>query len=204
MSNKICILLLTILALTQVPKVLADASSDLAELLLAMNQFSADFSQQISTQDGELIQSASGNVHAQRPSKLRWAINEPDEQLVVVDGEKMWRYEADLEQVTVENYTASEQAAPSILLSGDVKALNDKFNVSQYNGGFILSPKDSSSLFVQIHVRFGDGLIAQLQITDGFEQITDILFSNVDITTEHSSDLYSFSPPEGVDILRND
>ncbi|MFT6309723.1 MAG: outer membrane lipoprotein carrier protein [Porticoccus sp.] len=204
MSNKICILLLTILALIQVPKVLADASSDLAELLLAMNQFSADFSQQISTQDGELIQSASGNVHAQRPSKLRWAIKEPDAQLVVVDGEKMWRYEADLEQVTVENYTASGQAAPSILLSGDVTALNDKFNVSQYDGGFILSPKDSSSLFVQIYVRFADGLIAQLQITDGFEQITEILFSNVDITTEHSSDLYSFTPPEGVDILRND
>jgi outer membrane lipoprotein carrier protein len=135
---------------------------------------------------------------------LRWAIKEPDAQLVVVDGEKMWRYDADLEQVTVENYTASGQAAPSILLSGDVTALNDKFNVSQYDGGFILSPKDSSSLFVQIYVRFADGLIAQLQITDGFEQITEILFSNVDITTEHSSDLYSFTPPEGVDILRND
>jgi outer membrane lipoprotein carrier protein len=143
-------------------------------------------------------------VHAQRPSKLRWEIIEPDEQLVVVDGEKMWRYEADLEQVTVENYIASQQAAPSILLSGDVDALNNKFNVSQYDGGFILSPKDSSSLFVQIYVRFADGLIAQLQITDGFEQITEILFFNVDITTEQSSDLYSFTPPEGVDILRND
>jgi outer membrane lipoprotein carrier protein len=116
----------------------------------------------------------------------------------------MWHYEADLEQVTVENYSASQQAAPSILLSGDVDALNNKFNVSQYDGGFILSPKDSSSLFVQIYVRFADGLISQLQITDGFEQITEILFFNVDITTEQSSILYSFTPPEGVDILRND
>ncbi|MFT6758285.1 MAG: outer membrane lipoprotein-sorting protein, partial [Chitinophagales bacterium] len=53
-------------------------------------------------------------------------------------------------------------------------------------------------------VRFADGLISQLQITDGFEQITEILFFNVDITTEQSSILYSFTPPEGVDILRND
>jgi outer membrane lipoprotein carrier protein len=204
MSTKIGLLLLTVFTVTQVPNTLASASSELAELLLAMKQFSADFSQQINTQDGELIQSAAGIVHAQRPSKLRWEIIEPDEQLVVVDGEKMWRYEADLEQVTVENYIASQQAAPSILLSGDVDALNNKFNVSQYDGGFILSPKDSSSLFVQIYVRFADGLIAQLQITDGFEQITEILFFNVDITTEQSSDLYSFTPPEGVDILRND
>jgi outer membrane lipoprotein carrier protein len=67
-----------------------------------------------------------------------------------------------------------------------------------------LSPKDSSSLFVQIYVRFSDGLIKQLQITDGFEQITEILFSNVDSATKHSPDLYRFNPPEGVDILRND
>lgn len=204
MPKKICILLLGFLALIPVPQALADASSDLAELLVAMNQFSADFSQEIKTQDGEFIQSAAGTVHAQRPAKLRWAITEPDEQLVVIDGEKVWRYEADLEQVTVGNYDASEQAAPSILLSGDIDALNDKFNVSRYDGGFILSPKDSSSLFVQIYVRFSDGLIKQLQITDGFEQITEILFSNVDSATKHSPELYRFDPPEGVDILRND
>ena len=204
MSKKIGILLLGFLAVIPVPLTLADASSDLAELLVAMNQFSADFSQEINTQDGEFIQSAAGTVHAQRPAKLRWAITAPDEQLVVIDGEKVWRYETDLDQVTVANYDASEQAAPSILLSGDIDALNDKFNVSQYDGGFILSPKDSSSLFVQIYVRFNEGFITQLQITDGFEQITEILFSNVDSATEHSPDLYRFNPPEGVDILRND
>ena len=204
MSKKIGIFLLGVLALTSVTKGLADASSDLAELLVGLDHFSADFSQEIKTQDGELIQSAAGTVHAQRPAKLRWAITQPDEQLVVIDGEKVWRYEADLAQVTVGNYDATEQAAPSILLSGDVGALNNKFNVSQYDGGFILAPKDSSSLFVQIYVRFNKGFIAQLQITDGFEQITEILFSNADNTTEHSIDLYRFTPPEGVDILRND
>jgi outer membrane lipoprotein-sorting protein len=59
-------------------------------------------------------------------------------------------------------------------------------------------------LFVQIYVRFNQGLIAQLNITDGFEQITEIKFSNVDNTSEHSEDLYIFTPPEGIDILRND
>ena len=204
MSKNFSILLLGILALASVPQALADASSDLAELLVTMNQFSADFSQEIKTQDGEFIQLAAGTVHAQRPAKLRWAITEPDEQLVVIDGEKVWRYEADLEQVTVRDYDASEQAAPAILLSGDIDALNDKFNVSQYDGGFVLSPKDSSSLFLKIYVRFSAGLINQLQITDGFEQITEILFSNVDSASEHSADLYRFTPPEGVDILRND
>jgi outer membrane lipoprotein carrier protein len=204
MSKNIGILLLGFLALIPMPLTLADASSDLAELLVAKNQFSADFTQEIKALDGELIQSAAGKVHAQRPAKLRWSITEPDEQLVVIDGEKVWRYEADLEQVTVAKYDASEQAAPSILLSGDIAALNDKFNVSEYDGGFILSPKDTSSLFLQIYVRFNEGFIAQLQITDGFEQITEILFSNVDVVTEHSLGLYRFSPPEGVDILRND
>jgi outer membrane lipoprotein carrier protein len=198
------LLLLNIIVFFVVSRAYAGPATDLAELLAGLDQFSADFAQTITTHDEELIQSAAGTVYAQRPTKLRWVITDPDEQLIVIDGEKVWRYETDLEQVTVDNYDHAAHSAPSIILSGDAEGLNNKFKVSLKDGGFMLVPKDSSSLFVQIYVRFDQGLIAQLNITDGFEQITEIKFSNVDNTSEHSEDLYIFTPPEGIDILRND
>ena len=37
----------------------------------------------------------------ERPGRFRWQTKEPMEQLVVADGQKMWVYDVDLEQVTV-------------------------------------------------------------------------------------------------------
>ncbi len=52
-----------------------------------MNEgFSADFSQQVISPEGETVMEGEGSVEIARPSLFRWSTTFPDENLLVSDG----------------------------------------------------------------------------------------------------------------------
>ena len=53
------------------------------------------------------------------PGKFRWTYDKPYEQLIVGDGEKLWIYDPDLNQVTCESSTRRSARTPAALLAGD-------------------------------------------------------------------------------------
>ncbi|MEH6551226.1 MAG: outer membrane lipoprotein chaperone LolA [Pseudomonadales bacterium] len=193
-------LLMAVISFADAP----DASSELIAHLEGIEQFSAQFSQTMSGPDGELIQQASGLAYARRPAKLRWQIESPDQQLIIADGVKIWRYEADLAQVTVDAYTPELSAAPALLLSGDVDTIIQHYYVTGGDGSFLLTPLNDSDLFVSLQVTFQGDMMESIVLNDGFEQTTVINFSAVDISSILSDDLFRFEAPAGVDVLHND
>src|SRR5689334_4293065 len=59
------------------------------------------FTQKVLDKSGKAIQSSSGVLAFSRPGKFRWEYRKPNEQLIVGDGERLWIYDPDLNQVTV-------------------------------------------------------------------------------------------------------
>ncbi len=67
-----------------------------------------------------------GTFSFQRPGKFRWAYETPFEQLIVGDGEKLWVYDRDLNQVIVRKLDRALGSTPAALLAGD-SALETEF-----------------------------------------------------------------------------
>jgi chaperone LolA len=79
----------------------------------------ADFTQTVADKAGRVTQEASGRMAFARPGKFRWYYKAPYEQVIVGDGDKLWLYDADLDQVTVKPLGDVIAGTPAALLAGD-------------------------------------------------------------------------------------
>lgn len=182
----------------------ADPLSSLTEQLGDIDTYAADFSQQILDQDQALVQESRGKLYAARPGKLRWLSSEPFEQLIVVDGSNIWRYEEDLEQVIVSPYSDDLGSTPALLLSGDIESIGARYEVSLVDGQYQLLPKDEQSLFRAMLVSIDDGKLTALVLEDTLGQTTVLQLENIRRNPELEPSLFQFEPPEGVDVLRDE
>lgn len=165
----------------------------------------ADFTQTLRTHDGEVLQQTEGEFYLDRPGKFRWNYKLPYEQVIVSDGERIWIYDVDLQQVTVQKQSASLPATPMALLE-DSATLHKDFTVSVldekegvYRLKLVSKTKDSD--FGEIVVGLDNKGLRFMQLHDQFEQVTDIVFSSITTNTKLASEIFEFVPPEGVDVF---
>ena len=113
------------LACLLAPAVLAQGGGDaLARVdayLASLKTLSADFVQVVRNRDGQVVDRASGTLSLSRPDRFRWDYRQPYLQTIVADGERLWLYDSDLEQVTVRALEAGLGSTPAMLLSGSGK-----------------------------------------------------------------------------------
>ena len=79
----------------------------------------ADFDQQVLDGNRQLLQSSQGHMWIMRPGRFRWDYKSPYKQQLVADGERLWSYDEELEQVTVQPASEVLTSTPAMLLSGD-------------------------------------------------------------------------------------
>src|SRR5690606_9196601 len=84
-----------------------------------LQTLSADFEQTLYDAKGSLTQTAQGRLSIQRPGRFRWDYSSPYRQLVLGDGQRLWTYDADLEQATVKPQEDALAGTPALLLSAD-------------------------------------------------------------------------------------
>ena len=94
---------------------------------------------------------------------------------------------------------------PALLLSGDVSAISENFNVSHQQAGevidFTLTPKAKDTLFDTLRLSFRGDIINDMQMVDGVGQRTNILFQGVRLNEPLKADLFTFEIPEGTDVI---
>lgn len=165
----------------------------------------ANFQQTLRTHKGEVLQQTEGKFYLNRPGKFRWNYKTPYEQVIVSDGERIWIYDVDLEQVTVQTQSAGLPSSPMALLQDSAK-LYQSFNVSpldEHDGVYRLKleSKTSESDFTEIIVGVDAKGLRFMQLHDQFEQVTDIVFSDIKTNTNLAKEIFEFIPPEGVDVF---
>jgi outer membrane lipoprotein carrier protein len=201
-------LLLAALSITSVSALAAeDASAQrLTALLNQAKTISARVSQLTLDGSGTQLQETAGQLVLKRPGLFRWHTDAPMEQLLVSNGEKVWLYDPDLEQVTIQTLDKRLTHTPALLLSGDVSQIQENFEISHKEGGnvvdFILKPKSKDTLFDSLRLSFRSGVLNDMQLIDTIGQRTNILFLSVKMNEAVDDKLFSFEIPEGADVIQ--
>lgn len=181
------------------------AADKLSELLSRTETLSGRFSQLTLDSTGTQLQEATGQMALQRPGLLRWHTDPPLEQLLVSNGEKVWLYDPDLLQVTVQQMDQRLTHTPALLLSGDVSKISENFTITYQEGGpvvdFILIPTAKDTLFDTLRLSFRNGVINDMQLLDAVGQRTNILFMGVTINEQIDASEFVFEAPAGVDVI---
>jgi len=167
--------------------------------------FEAHFEQTVIDTEGNILEEAEGQFQLQRPGKFRWDYQTPYPQQIVADGEKIWFYDVDLEQVTVKAQQEALAETPATLLSGELVPA-EKYHVQNLpsDDGLVwveLTPKDPESNFQAVTLAFEGNLLKQMIMRDSFDQRTRLTFSQVRENPHFDNTTFHFSPPAGVDVV---
>ncbi len=165
----------------------------------------AAFEQQVYGRGGKLVQESKGAFVFQRPGRFRWSYAEPVDQLIVGDGERVWIYDRDLNQVTVRKLSRALGSTPAALLAGaaDVESAFELRDAGQRDGLEWLEarPKESDAGFEVIRMGFGPDGVQAMQLVDHFGHTTQLRFSNLQRNPKVDPAEFRFEPPKGADVL---
>jgi outer membrane lipoprotein carrier protein len=173
--------------------------------LNAIRSMTANFIQIVKAKQREVSRS-SGTMALERPGRFRWQTKEPMEQLVVADGQKMWVYDVDLEQVTVKKQDKGLGGTAALFLSGYNDTVTRDFDVTQQSKGtvitFDLKSKSSKANFQRIKLIFTQDNLTGLELHDQLGQITSVKLIQIKSNPKLATQLFQFKPPKGVDIVK--
>lgn len=165
----------------------------------------AIFSQTVVSKSGRKPQLSQGAFVFARPGKFRWSYEKPYAQLIVGDGEKLWIYDQDLNQVSVKKLGQALGSSPAALLAGD-NAMEKNFVLTDAGSDDGLEwveakPKSQESSFVGVRLGFRDDLPQVMEVKDNFGQTTTLRFSRFERNPRLSPELFRFVPPKGADVI---
>lgn len=186
----------------------ADADAVLARLddfTRQLETFTADFEQTLYDESSEPLQSSSGRLQIKRPGKFFWRYEKPDRQDIVTDGNTLWLYDHELEQVTVSPVDERLSGTPLVLLTGGAP-LGEEFDIEALGASegidwLQLTPRETDSDFEQVYLGLGAGGVVAMELQDSFGQATQIRFSNVQSNQPIDDAVFAFTPPDGVDVI---
>ncbi|MEY8203659.1 MAG: outer membrane lipoprotein chaperone LolA [Bermanella sp.] len=185
----------------------ADSTVILSDYLRGMNNIEAQFVQHTFDGKGALLQTQKGSLQLKRPNKFRWQSQSPFEQLLLSNGETLWQYDEDLEQVSIQPLDQRLSVTPALLLTGNVKSIAQEYEVygealdSEYH--FVLIPKRHDTLFDRLRLEFdGNKLLSRMVIKDEVGQKTIIRLLNVKQAQVLDDSQFEFTIPPGIDVIR--
>ena len=186
------------------------ATAPLDEFLKGLVSLKARFEQVLLDEQGVERERSQGTFYLSRPGRFRWDYESPYRQSIVADGQRVYVYDKDLEQVTVKSLQKALGSTPALLLGGEVN-IEERFVVSRGAPaeGLVwleLGPKDpraarESGGYAQIRLGFAGSSLKRMDLRDNLNQTTRIEFKNAERNPKLDPSLFTFTPPEGVDVL---
>ena len=165
----------------------------------------ADFDQQVFGRDGKPTQQSKGSFVFSRPGRFRWTYAKPVDQLIVGDGERVWIFDRDLNQVTVRRLSKALGSTPAALLAGAAD-VDKAFALSEAGTREGLEwleakPKEPEAGFDRIRMGFSATGLEAMELTDNFGQTTRLRFANLRRNPRIDPAEFRFEPPKGADVL---
>ena len=184
----------------------AGAMESLESFVKDVRKSRAIFSQIMLDKNAEIIQEANGTMLFERPGKFRWNYEKPYEQLIIGDGETVWFYDIDLNQVTVRKLDIAIGSSPAALLAGE-NAIEANFDLDEIGLQGELEwleakPRIKEGSFESVRLGFTQtGSLKKIVLHDNFGQTTVIIFSSMEKNPYLEPKLFKFTPPKNSDVI---
>lgn len=173
----------------------------------------ADFVQVVTapTKDGQAARSKTtrGSFSFVRPQRFRFDYRQPFEQTIVADGQTIWLYDVDLNQVTARKQSQALSSSPAALVAtaADLKDLQNDFVLQEQAdkdglSWLLATPKAKDGQIQQLRVGFKGDALAVLEILDSFGQRSVLSFQNFEPNAAVPAGAFQFKPPPGADVVR--
>ena len=192
----------------------ADGLEDLERFLREVKSAQASFTQVVTSpkRDGEAAarsKTSSGRFEFMRPGRFRFEYTKPFEQTIVADGQTLWLYDVDLNQVTARKQQDALGSTPAALIASgtDLKALSEVFDLqsapAQEGVEWVeAKPKSRDGQLQSVRVGFRQGQLVALEILDSLGQRSVLSFAQWQANPMLKAERFRFDLPTGVDIIR--
>jgi len=196
-----------------VAQVSAPVNGDLKQVLSRLqrhyrdtNSFSAKFNEVITTV-GAPKRERSGVVSFRKPGRMRWEFGAPELQTIVSDGEMLYSYDPELNQVvqTPLKQALKSSSATSFLLG--MGNINRDFKAAFANqiasDGLVHLLLDSKGGGYKIEIGLDPKTynLMTLTLTDQLGDVTKVDFSDIHNNVELPDSTFAFKTPAGADIV---
>jgi outer membrane lipoprotein carrier protein len=173
----------------------------------------ADFTQVISApaREGQAprTKTSSGTFEFERPNHFRFEYRKPFEQTIVADGQTLWLFDKDLNQVSQRKQARVLGTTPAALIASspdlaslkrdfDLQALPDRDGMQWVQA----TPKVKEGQLTNMKVGFRGEQLAALDILDSFGQRSVLTFNNMQVNAGVRADAFRFTPPKGADVVQ--
>ncbi len=177
----------------------------LTRFLQGMESFSADFDQVLLNEHNEPLEMSSGQVKLIRDGRFYWHYTTPYSQKIISDGDLLWVYDEDLQQVTVSRLNTAIANTPLRILSSqlDVSEYYDLTVLPLTAGIDIieLRPHDTDSPYSLIRFTLDGTTLLSMTLQDALGYTTNIEFSHTARNPVLDAALFNFSVPDGIDVI---
>jgi outer membrane lipoprotein carrier protein len=192
----------------------ATSSSDLKHVLDRLqrhyrdtNSFSAKFNEEVTTV-GAPKRQRKGVVSFRKPGRMRWEFAAPEVQTIVSDGDTLYSYDPELNQVVetpLEQALKSSSATSFLLGMGNI---NHDFKAAFANSmppqeGLIQLILDAKAGGYKIEIGLDPKTynLVTLTLTDQLGDVTKVDFSEIHNNVELPDSTFAFKAPAGADIV---
>ena len=172
-----------------------------------LKSVTADFSQSVTDANGHRGDESRGTMALEAPRLFRWETKQPYQQTIVADGQRVWVYEPDLQQVSVRSQSSEEAHSPLTVLT-DLSQLDSQFTASESGerDGLVwlkLVSKAKDPEFEYAELGFSAHALERMLFKDQLGNTTEIRFSEWKRNAAIPANTFRFTPPKGVDVIGN-
>ena len=204
--------LLAVCALSMPVAVHASALDQFKSFVASTKAAKGEFTQRQVKTDGanggtiKVSNESTGTFQFARPGKFIWTYQKPYEQLLQADGEKLYIYDKDLNQVTVKKLGNALGSSPAAILFGS-NDLEKNFTLKDAGAKDGMEwlhamPKAKDTTFDQIGIGLRNGVPAAMELRDSFGQVSLLTFTKFEKNPPMAADQFKFAVPKGADVFQ--
>ena len=157
------------------------------------------------TTAGKAAPPSTGTFVFARPGKFIWTYQKPYEQVLQADGDTLYLYDKDLNQVTTRKLGNALGSSPAAILFGS-NDLEKNFTLAEAGTRdglewLTATPKAKDTTFEQIGIGLKDGVPQAMELKDNFGQTTLLKFTSFQRNPSLAANAFRFEAPKGAEVV---
>lgn len=173
----------------------------LIELLQNYESFVANFNTESRDDLNIVLSKQSGIVRLTKPDRFLWRIDQPDEQIILVQSDDVTVYDPLLEQVSYMKLQDLSGADVFQILMKPESLNETDLAISGKGDLYIIRSESEQAIFAEINILVAKDVLKEIVVHDVFGGFTRFTFTDVSINTEIAKQAFEIEIPEGTDVV---